>query len=228
MRAAGLHSNTSESNSMARIYRREQPRLTGSSTGVSGSSQTLTYPSQRCRCTRQSDICASILRGKRFARDRERPEWVSENAPLTTPRCASHVPSSRLPGGRRQVVWVQVIRAIWLWAKPLAGFRPWLNQIVAIAAVRPFLAATPTMVNETATRQLSGAELLDDLTNNAIPAASTEVAGVGCRAAWGRPHRAAGSAADVPGGSNRRGRAIYRGRWGRRTRGRGRPTPDTR
>ena len=46
----------------------------------------------------------------------------------------------------------------------------YIGQLTEVTALE--LAATPTTVNETATRQLSGAELLDDLTTNAIPAAS--------------------------------------------------------
>ncbi len=46
----------------------------------------------------------------------------------------------------------------------------YIGQITEVSALQ--LAATPTTVNETATRQLGGAALLDDLTTYAIPAAS--------------------------------------------------------
>jgi hypothetical protein len=46
----------------------------------------------------------------------------------------------------------------------------YLGQLTEVTALQ--LAATPATVNETATRQLSGAQLLDDLTINAVPAAS--------------------------------------------------------
>lgn len=46
----------------------------------------------------------------------------------------------------------------------------YIGQLTEVTALQ--LAATPTTVNETATRQLSGAALLDDLTTYAIPAAS--------------------------------------------------------
>lgn len=48
-----------------------------------------------------------------------------------------------------------------------AGF---VGQLYEVTALQ--LAATPTTVNEIATRQLSGAQLLDDFTTNAVPAAS--------------------------------------------------------
>ena len=46
----------------------------------------------------------------------------------------------------------------------------YIGQLTEVTALQ--LAATPTTVNETATRQLSGAQLLDDLTINAVPANS--------------------------------------------------------
>ncbi len=46
----------------------------------------------------------------------------------------------------------------------------YLGQLTEVTALQ--LAATPTTVNETATRQLSAAQLLDDLTTNAVPSAS--------------------------------------------------------
>ena len=46
----------------------------------------------------------------------------------------------------------------------------YMGQITEVTALQ--IAATPTTVNETATRQLSATELLDDLTTNAIPANS--------------------------------------------------------
>ena len=46
----------------------------------------------------------------------------------------------------------------------------YLGQLAVVTALQ--LAATPTTVNETATRQLSGVELLDDLTTIFVPAAS--------------------------------------------------------
>jgi hypothetical protein len=48
-----------------------------------------------------------------------------------------------------------------------AGYLGQLSEVTALQ-----LAATPTTVNEAATRQLSAAQLLDDLTTNAVPAAS--------------------------------------------------------
>jgi hypothetical protein len=48
-----------------------------------------------------------------------------------------------------------------------AGYLGQLSEVTALQ-----LAATPTTVNETATCQISAAELLDDLTTNAVPAAS--------------------------------------------------------
>jgi hypothetical protein len=44
----------------------------------------------------------------------------------------------------------------------------YLGQLTEVTALQ--LAAFPTTVNETATRQLSGAQLLDDLTTTAVPA----------------------------------------------------------
>lgn len=46
----------------------------------------------------------------------------------------------------------------------------YLGQLTEVTALQ--LAATPATVNETATRQLSGTQLLDDLTTNAVPAAA--------------------------------------------------------
>jgi hypothetical protein len=46
----------------------------------------------------------------------------------------------------------------------------YIGQLTEVTALQ--LAATPTTVNETSMRQLSGAQLLDDLTTNAVPAAS--------------------------------------------------------
>lgn len=46
----------------------------------------------------------------------------------------------------------------------------YIGQLTDVTALQ--LAATPTTVNETATRQLSGAQLLDDLTTNAVPVTS--------------------------------------------------------
>lgn len=46
----------------------------------------------------------------------------------------------------------------------------YLGQLTEVTALQ--LAASPTTVNETSTRQLSGAQLLDDLTTNAVPASS--------------------------------------------------------
>lgn len=46
----------------------------------------------------------------------------------------------------------------------------YMGQLTEVTALQ--LAATPTTVNETATRQLSAAQLLDDFTTNAVPAAS--------------------------------------------------------
>lgn len=44
----------------------------------------------------------------------------------------------------------------------------YIGQLTEVTALQ--LAATPATVNETATRQLSGAQLLDDLTTSAVPA----------------------------------------------------------
>lgn len=46
----------------------------------------------------------------------------------------------------------------------------YIGQLTEVTALQ--LAATPTTVNETATRQLSATQLLDDLTTHAVPAAS--------------------------------------------------------
>lgn len=46
----------------------------------------------------------------------------------------------------------------------------YIGQLTEVTALQ--LAATPTTINESATRQLSGAQLLDDLTTNAVPAGS--------------------------------------------------------
>ncbi len=46
----------------------------------------------------------------------------------------------------------------------------YLGQLTEVTALQ--LAATPTTVNETATRQLSASQLLDDLTTNAVPSSS--------------------------------------------------------
>ncbi len=46
----------------------------------------------------------------------------------------------------------------------------YIGQLTEVTALQ--LAASPTTVNETTTRQLSGAQLLDDLTTNAIPGTS--------------------------------------------------------
>jgi hypothetical protein len=46
----------------------------------------------------------------------------------------------------------------------------YLGQLTEVTALQ--LAATPTTVNETATRQVTGVQLLDDLTTNAVSAAS--------------------------------------------------------